>query len=147
MEQDRFLRFSSLLNEAQKSIARLKHIKMESYGLGSAHTVCIRILQDHPDGVTKSDLAKLCSVDKAQISRVIADLLQKEYVAVSTPERNYRQKYTLTEQGKSVADEMSRIILEINRFVSSDIPQEQLDIFYATFNTICEKLNEAEKLF
>ena len=120
---------------------------MESYGLGSAHTVCIRILQDHPDGVTKSDLAKLCSVDKAQISRVIADLLQKEYVAVSTPERNYRQKYTLTEQGKSVADEMSRIILEINRFVSSDIPQEQLDIFYATFNTICEKLNEAEKLF
>ena len=147
LEQDRFLLFSSLLNEAQKSIARLKHIKMELYGLGSAHTVCLRILQDHPDGVTKSDLAKLCCVDKAQISRVIADLSQKEYVSVSTPERNYRQKYTLTDQGRRVAEEMTQIILDINRFVSEDIPQEQLDIFYATFNRICEKLNEAEKLF
>ncbi len=107
----------------------------------------MRILQDYPDGVTKSDLAKLCNVDKAQISRVVGDLQQKEYVSVSTPERNYRQKYTLTEQGKNAAAEMRQIIIDINRFVSEDIPKEELDVFYATFNTICQKLNEAEKLF
>lgn len=147
MEQDRFLRFSSLLNEAQKSIAKLKYTKMESYGLGSAHTVCIRILQEHTEGVTKSELAKLCCVDKAQISRVIGDLLEKEYVSVSTPERNYRQKYKLTDKGTQVATEIRQITLEINRFVSKDIPDEKIVIFYNTLEEICNKLAEAETLF
>ena len=146
MEQDRFLRFSTLLNETQKSLSKLKFLQMENYGLGSAHTVCIRILQSNPSGVTKSELTKLCCVDKAQISRVIADLLDKKYVSVSTPERNYRQKYTLTEDGARIASEISQKTLEINRFVSESISEEQITSFYETFDIICKKLNEAEAL-
>ena len=146
MKQDRFLRFSTLLNETQKSLARLKFLQMETYGLGSAHTVCIRILQNNPNGVTKSELTKLCCVDKAQISRVVGDLLEKKYVSVSTPERNYRQKYALTEDGRRVADEIAQKTLEINQFVSQNIPEEQIDSFYKTFDIICQRLNSAEKL-
>ena len=149
MEKDRFMLFTTLLSDTQKSLARLKCKKMDIYGLGSAHTACIYFLQDRSEGVTKTELARLCSVDKAQISRVISDLLQKDYVSVADPQLklNYRQKYVLTENGKNIAAEMRRIILDINDFVSGAIPQEQIDNFYDTFQTISDNLKKAEEKF
>ena len=147
LDKDRFLLFSAKLNDAQKSIARIKQKKMEHYGLGSAHVLCICQLEEHPKGLTKTELVKRCGVDKAQISRVIADLLEKTYVTVSNPQSSYRQKYTLTENGHGVAAEIKQVILDINTFVSESIPQEDIETFYATFNTICENLNKAEEIF
>ena len=147
MDKDRFLLFSSLLNDAQKSIARIKYKKMDSYGLGSAHTLCLCILDEHKDGLSKTELASLCGVDKAQISRIISELLEKGFVTVATPERNYKQKYILTESGMGIASEIKGIILDINNFVSGGIPKEEIDAFYATFKTICENLIKAEEIF
>lgn len=147
MDKDRFLLFSSRLNDAQKSISRIKQKKMEHYGLGSAHVICICLLGEHPKGLTKTELAKRGGVDKAQISRVISDVLEKDYVSVSNPQASYRQRYTLTELGATVANEIRKTILDINSFVSESIPKEDIDIFYSTFNTICENLNKAEKQF
>ncbi len=147
MEHDRFILFSSLLNDAQKSIARLKYKKMDSYGLGSAHTLCLCVLYANAQGVNKTELAKLCGVDKAQISRIISDLLEKNYVTVATPERNYRQKYVLSGEGLAVTAEIKETVRSINDFVGGNIPKEQLDIFYATFKTICDNLAKAEEIF
>ena len=147
MDKDRFILFSTLLNDAQKSIARIKQKKMDQYGLGSSHTICMCFLAECPEGVTKTELAKLCAVDKAQISRVVADILEKNYVRISNPECNYRQKYVLTEQGAIVAAEMKQIILDINNFVSHNITNEQIDNFYETLKTICGNLKKAEKNF
>jgi len=147
LEHDRFILFSSLLNDAQKSIARLKYKKMDSYGLGSAHTLCLCVLYDNAQGVNKTELARLCGVDKAQISRIISDLLEKKYVAVATPERNYRQKYVLSEEGLAVTEEIKNIVRTINEYVSGDIPKDQLDTFYTIFRTICENLAKAEEIF
>jgi DNA-binding MarR family transcriptional regulator len=120
---------------------------MEHYGLGSAHVICICLLGEHPKGLTKTELAKRGGVDKAQISRVISDVLEKDYVSVSNPQASYRQRYTLTELGATVANEIRKTILDINSFVSESIPKEDIDVFYSTFNTICENLNKAEKQF
>ncbi|MBO7250805.1 MAG: hypothetical protein J6V42_05985 [Clostridia bacterium] len=147
MEKDRFLLFSSCLSEAQKSIARIKQKKMEHYGLASAHAICICQLEEHADGLTKTELSQICMVDKAQISRVISDVVKKGYVAVSATSSRYRKKYFLTEYGRKIAGEIRKTILDINSFVSMDIPQEDIDKFYATFNIICENLNKAEKIF
>ena len=147
MDKDRFLLFSSRLNDAQKSISRIKQKKMENYGLGSAHVVCICLLEEHPKGLTKTELAKRGGVDKAQISRVIADILEKNYVTVANPQANYRQRYTLTELGSDVAGDIRKTIININSFVSESISQEDIDTFYTTFNTICENLSKAEKQF
>lgn len=147
MDKDRFLLFSSRLNDAQKSIARIKQKKMEHYGLGSAHVICICLLEEHSKGLTKTELAKRGGVDKAQISRVISDVLEKDYVNISNPQASYRQRYTLTELGATVAKEIRKTILDINSFVSESIPQKDIDTFYTTFNTICENLSKAEKQF
>ena len=147
LNKDRFLLFRSRLNDAQKSISRIKHKKMEHYGLGSAHVICICLLEEHPKGLTKTELAKRGGVDKAQISRVISDVLEKDYVTTSNPQASYRQRYTLTELGATVAKEIRKTILDINSFVSASIPQKDIDTFYTTFNTICENLSKAEKQF
>ena len=95
---------------------------MEHYGLGGAHVLCLCQLVEHPKGLTKTELVKRCGVDKAQISRVISDILEKNYVSVANPQASYRQKYTLTEEGSNIAREIKKIILDINNFVSDSIP-------------------------
>ena len=120
---------------------------MEHYGLASAHAICICQLEEHADGLTKTELSQICMVDKSQISRVISDVVKKGYVAVSATSSRYRKKYFLTEYGRKIAGEIRKTILDINSFVSMDIPQEDIDKFYATFNIICENLNKAEKIF
>ena len=147
MDKDRFLLFNARLCDAQKSLARIKQKKMEHYGLGGAHVICLRQLAEQPKGLTKTELAKNCGVDKAQISRVIADVLEKTYITVSNPQSSYRQRYTLTDEGTRIANEIKQIILDINSFVSDSIPQEDIEIFYSTFDTICENLIKAEKQF
>ncbi len=147
LNNDRFIRFSSLLNNAQKSLARIKFKKMDSYGLGSAHTLCMCIMRDFGEGITKTELASRCGVDKAQISRLVGNLLDKKYVALCTPQKSYRQRYVLTEEGKRIAGEIQHIAADINGYVSGDISEADLAIFYSTFEKICERLNCAEEKF
>ena len=135
------------LNRAQKSLNKLKNKKMELYGLGSAHTICLCLLLDCPNGITKTELAQRCDVDKAQISRVITELEEKSYVFTLEGGSHYRQKYLLTEQGHAAASEIRRTIDEINGFVSGDIPKEDLVTFYRTFDVICNNLKNAERRF
>ena len=37
------------------------------------------------------------------------------------------------------------MILNINRFVSGDIPEEKIKIFYEVFDQICQNLKNAEQ--
>ena len=75
------------------------------------------------------------------------DVVEKGYAEVSGSSSRYRKKYFLTDEGREIACEIRKTILDINSFVSTDIPQEDIDKFYATFNIICENLNKAEKIF
>lgn len=147
LDKARFIKFSALLNSAEKSISRMKHKKMDSYGLDNAHTLCICVLAESNGGLTKTELATRCGVDKAQISRVISTLQKKNYVASDGQKKLYNQKFDLTEEGERVACELSDLILEINSYVSGSIPKDQIDSFYATFETICVNLIKAEELF
>ena len=147
MPQAGFFVFSRMLSVAQKSLLKLKNGKMERYGLGSAHTMCLCRLYESTEGLTKTRLAALCGVDKAQISRVIAELEEKEFVSANHKVSNYRQKYRLTEPGRQITGEIMDAIAEINVFVSGSIPREDLEIFYRTLKTICDNLTKAEALF
>ena len=86
-------------------------------------------------------------MDKAQISRIICDLTEKGYVCEKNEKRaNYRSKLILTEDGVKVAEGINEIVLRINTFVSGDIPEENIAIFYDTFTKICDNLKKAEEM-
>ena len=146
MNQDRFDSFNHLLSSSGKSIQRLKVMGMLPFGLTGAHTLCLRHLYNNPDGLTRTKIVRLCDIDKAQVSRVINDLCSKGYVIETENESiNYRKRLKLTPLGKDTTAKINNLILDLNSFVSSDIPEEDLAIFYKTFETICGRLKDAEE--
>ncbi len=145
MEQDRFDKFSHYTSCAIKSINKLKTKGMMILGLTGTHTMCLRHLYNYPEGLTRTKLVRLCDIDKAQISRIINDLCAKGYVIETENENiNYRKRLKLTALGKATTEEINRKILMVNEYVSGDIPEEQLKIFYDTLEVICDKLKKAE---
>ena len=146
LETDRFNRFCSLICGATKSIQKLKSKYMTHYGLTSAHTMCIRYLDASIDGLTRMELAEMCDIDKAQISRTVNELCAKGYLTETESENNnYRKRLKLTPMGKDTADEINKAVSEIHSFVSNDLDEEQLMTFYTTFDLICTRLKQAEE--
>ena len=145
MEQDRFDRFNHLTTCAIKSIQKLKVMGMLPFGLTGAHTMCLRHLYNFPEGVTRTKLVRLCDIDKAQVSRIINDLCAKGYVIETENDNiNYRKRLKLTPLGKDTTEEINRKVLRVNEYVSADIPEEKLAMFYEVLDTICENLKAAE---
>lgn len=76
---------------------------MRDFGLRSVHVSCLLRLLDAPDGLSATELSALCGVDRAQISRVTADLASRGLVCETAPgmKRRYRGSLTLTTAGPS----------------------------------------------
>lgn len=144
--RDRFEDFSNLIGSAMKSLQKIKNHGMEPYGLGSTHTLCIKRLNASPDGLTRKELSAECEIDKAQISRLIAELSEKGYVRDKSETAGYRNKIVLTEDGKRIADEIEKKVVRVLKYVSGDIPQENIAVMYQTLETICENLKRAEEM-
>ena len=141
-----FETFSSMIGSATKSIEKIKNRKMSEYGLTGTHTICMRRLYDASEGLTRTELAGYCAVDRAQITRVIGELLAKEYVREVGNGSRYRKRCMLTEKGREVTAEINDLVDRIHCHVSGRIPKERLAIFYETLEQICENLRSAEDM-
>lgn len=141
-----FEAFSNLIGSAMKSLEKLKAKGMGEFGLSGTHTMCMRQLYEAPSGLTRTELAQRCGVDRAQITRVIGELLATELVQEVGNGSNYRKKCVLTERGRDVAVEVNELVTKVHRFVSGEIPEERLTVFYETLTEICENLKRAEDM-
>ncbi|MBQ8164297.1 MAG: winged helix-turn-helix transcriptional regulator [Clostridia bacterium] len=147
MIQRGFDRFSSLINTASKGLLKIKLTAMRDYDLGSAHTACLRYLYLSRNGLTQNQISKKCEVNKAQTSRVLSNLIEKNYVVSCEGDKIYNKIYMLTPEGQTIARDINRRITEICDFVSGDIPDEDLKEFYFTLEKICNRIRESEKVF
>ena len=144
--RDRFAEFSTLIYNASKSLHRLKTRGMKAYGLGSTHTFCLRILHGCEDGMTRTQLASACAVDKAQISRLVSELTEMGYVVEESKGAGYRKKILLTEHGCTVAAGIDGMVDCVLGYVSGEIPEEEIEQMYRTLERICENLKRAEEM-
>ena len=140
-----FEAFNGMICYAVKHMERLKAEGMSEYGLSGTHTLCMRQLFQASEGLTRTELAQSCGVDRAQITRVIGELLAKGFVEERGGASNYRKKCALTEKGKEVTADINDRVERIIRFVSGSIPPERLAIFYETLGEICDNLEKAEQ--
>lgn len=141
-----FETFSAMISNATKSLERLKSKGMGEFGLSGTYTLCLRRLYQYPEGLTRTELACHLAVDRAQITRVIGELLEKGFITETGSGSGYRRKCKLTEKGKETTAEINGIVERINKFVSGDIPPERLESFYETFGEICDNLKKSEEL-
>lgn len=142
MYSERFQEFSGLISRAEKALQRAKAENVRSYGLRGVHVSCLLALCEREEGLTATELAAVCGVDRAQISRVAAELTALGLIcdAAPGPRRRYRGALTLTEEGRAAAAGMVDIVDEKLQSVSGDIPPEELAAFYRVLRTIVERL-------
>lgn len=147
MKESRFELFDGLIASAGKTLQRIKTNKMEKYGLGSTHTTCLCKLGKAGEvGMTQKELTEQEGIDRAQVSRVLRDLEQNDLVE-AVGSSAYKRRYCLTEKGKLITSEINQIILEINRYVSKEIPVEEIKVFYQVLQEIDSNLKKAEEKF
>lgn len=144
--QTGFEAFNGLIGNASKSLEKLKAKGMGEYGLSGTYTLCLRQLYASPEGITRTQLAHRCGVDRAQITRVIGELIEKELVAELGNGANYRKKCVLSDKGRALTADINALVTKINTFVSGNISKERLELFYETLNEICENLKKAEEM-
>ena len=79
---------------------------MQPLGLKSIHVMCLFYLQQHPEGLTASQLTTLCEEDKGAIARALSALEQKHLIAFGDhpgQSKRYRTRITLTDAGQDAA--------------------------------------------
>lgn len=142
MKADRFELFDVSISQIAKSIQKIKSEKMLPYGLKSSHVLFLVKLNRFSEGLTASELSEAGHVDKAQISRIISELIQKGFVTKKTARQGqkYNVKLMLTDTGKKVTNEINEIIGRVLDYVSENIPSSDIEVFYRTLFTISDNL-------
>ena len=90
------------------------------------------------------ELSERCGVDRAQISRVSADLAARGLVCEAAPgaKRRYRGSLTLTGEGSALAREMKGIVVEKLGAISGSLDEGKVATFYEVFHEIADKLED-----
>ena len=147
MDSERFSPFVLFIERISKNIKRVADAKMEPYGLRSSHIMCILQLAKSEGGLTSTALSDACGVDKAFISRIVAELMEKNYV--EKDEKNakgkYKTKLILTAQGREIYGVINEALEECFKEVDSKITMKKLEVFYSVLSEIDEGIGRLLK--
>lgn len=141
---ERFETFTTTIIKAYKSINKLKNREMKKIGLKGNHTLFMFYFRKEKEGLTSAALSKLCNEDKAAVSRTIAELIDAgliEYALVDCSKK-YRNKFTLTEKGKNVSDEIDKHIAGLVNSASADLTENEREVFYKVLFEITDNIEE-----
>lgn len=142
---DRFEQFSSSISAIYKIIQKIEREEMARYGLKGSHVQCMVAMVRHPDGVTISRLCELCDKDKAAVSRDLAELEEKGMVERIRMDKVYRAPIRLTENGRTTAYQVSRIIQTAVELAGERLTDEDRHIFYQTLDLIAGNLRKISR--
>ena len=138
MDSERFSPFVLFIERISKNIKRIADINMEPYGLRSSHVMCILQLAKNEGGLSSTALADACGVDKAFISRITCELMEKEYIIKDEENATgkYKTKFILTETGKRINQIIVGILEECFKAVDARLTQKDLKVFYDVLEKI-----------
>ena len=147
MDSERFSPFVLYIERISKNIKRIADIKMEPYGLRSSHVMCILQLAKNDGGLTSTALADACGVDKAFISRITSELIEKEYIMKDEESAvgKYKTKLILTESGKKINEVIVGILEACFHAVDARLTPKKLEVFYDVLNRVDNGIDELLK--
>ena len=135
-----FENFTITVMKLNKLVNKIKAHEMKEYGLKSIHVMCVYYLNEHPQGLKAAELAKLTLEDKAAVSRGLAELRGKGYVAYDRD--TYNAVIRLTDEGKKVAEfiaDKSEKAVNAGSAVQSESERVQ---FYKSLHSIADNLKK-----
>ena len=140
MRQKRFELFSPAVLQLVKTVQAMKSRKMAEYGLKGTNAHCLCAIYDSGEvGLTATELARHCEIDKAQVSRCMAELGEKGFVFRDEQEgKQYRQKYRLTPEGEKAAADISDTSRAIREQIRTGVCDEDVEKFFCILEVFCE---------
>ena len=138
----RFEQFSASITCIYRYIQKIERIEMEKYGLKGPHAQCLLAMSRYPEGITAARLCEICDKDKAAVSRMVAELEEKQLLqrdAVGGV--RYRARLKLTAQGLAAAEHVSQLAQLAVEEASSGMSDQQRITMYAALDLIAGKLH------
>ena len=138
MEKIEFSNFMLALDRITKNTKRVIDEVLKEYGLRSTHASCFFRICEANDGLSSTQLAEACGVDKAFISRITAELTDGGYIH-KDPESTgivYKRKYILTEKGQETYKALLSALSKISENASKIVSHEKLMIFDEVLNVL-----------
>ena len=143
MKNNRFEIFAPSVLQLAKTVQQIKSRKMAEYDLKgtNAHCLC-EILDSGEEGLTAAELSARCEIDKAQVSRCMAELIERKLAYRNDAEgRRYKQKYRLTEAGVAIAKDIDAMAQNVRATIRRGISEAEMENFYRTLQSICDNFN------
>lgn len=134
----RFTDFITGITVCYKYIQRIKATEMTELGLKGSHGIYLFFLHHNPEGLTASQLCRLCSEDKAATSRGLAALQKMGYI--QTDEKKYRSNILLTDAGHTVAQKIDHVVEQWVTFGGAKLTDEEREDFYQSLKIIAQSL-------
>lgn len=135
---ERFERFSAAIFEISRCWHRIAGEEMAKFGLKGPHAVYLVTMQRYPDGITAAQLCELCGRDKADISRAVSLMVQKQLITKEGSQ--YRARLLLTPEGDKAAAQVCHAAATAVELASKGYSHRQRDIFYQVLDTITANL-------
>lgn len=146
MYLEKFTAFTINLSNIERSLHKVKSKKMAQYGLRATHLMCMVQIDQNKDGLTPTEIAQTCAIDKAFVSRITNDLIELEFIKINekfNDGRKYRQKYVLTDKGYEIMSEVKDIIDKIIANISGAVTEQELRSFYKVLDVINDNIDSA----
>ena len=122
-----------------KMVQNCKSYKMTEYGLKGSTAQSLCCIANSKDGLNANELSAALKIDKAQVSRCMAELGDKGLVFRDEKEgKQYRQKYRLTEKGLAVAADIAQTSRAVRAQIRAGVSDEALDQFFDVLELLCE---------
>lgn len=139
---DRFERFTLAIFEISHCWHKLAAEAMAKYDLKGPYAIYLIVLRRFPLGITASQLCDICSRDKADVSRAVAQMEEKGIIVRKEGTGRYRALLRLTPAGKAAADAVAKCAhLAVDR-ASCGVSDENREIFYQSLESIMVNLQQ-----
>ena len=112
---------------------------MTEYGLKGSTVQSLCCIANSAEGLNANELSEALKIDKAQVSRCMAELGEKGLVFRDEKAgKQYRQKYRLTEKGSDVAADIKRTSRGIREKIRAGVSDEEIEQFFSVLELLCE---------
>ena len=129
-----------------KAVQAMKSQKMTAYGLKGTNTTCLCRILLSENGLTATELATACGIDKAQVSRAMTELTERGLVCRDDSNgRRYKQKYYLTDAGVIAATDITEATRDVREALYQGIDEKDLQVFNDVLARMCSNFNRYSK--
>ena len=136
--EERYRLFTTLLVDISRNIKKLKTVEMAKHGLKSIHLSCLHYIYNEGP-LSLKELCDSCRDDKANISRSLRLLVDKNYIV---PDEKAKSRFALTQQGVTLTEMLEHRIEAVVEEASLGLTVESREMMYEGLKVISDNLSK-----